>query len=276
MKKAKLLLSAMAVMALAGGSAVAFSERLKHVGYTFKSDKITSPVRLCVLSDLHSSFYGEDQKKLIEMVKMLNPDLVLMPGDMVDNRTINDAAYILCRQLSGRFPCIFVSGNHEFYNSNEIEIKRRLRESGVTVLEGQRLDVMAGNDTVSVIGIDDPDIPLDPKGRIWEQQFEDVSASMDRSKLNILLTHRPELVDFYRETNADIILAGHAHGGQVIIPKLINGLYSPHQGMFPKYAGGSYELKKGQNLVVSRGLSKYNRPRVFNRPEVVTVDILPG
>ena len=59
------------------------------------------------------------------------------------------------------------------------------------------------------------------------------------------------------------------------IPLLLNGLYAPNQGFFPRYAGGLYDLD-GTSLVVSRGLSISRLPRVFNPPEVVVIDLLPG
>ena len=154
--KTKILLSTLGAAAALGGSALAFSEKLKTVTYTLQTDKVSSPVRLCLLTDLHSSYYGKKQCKLIRTVKNLNPDLVMMSGDMVDNRIINDFAYVLCEALTRRFPCFFVSGNHEFYNSNDREIKKRLTECGVTVLEGERVDVMVNTDILSIVGIDDP------------------------------------------------------------------------------------------------------------------------
>lgn len=123
-------------------------------------------------------------------------------------------------------------------------------------------------------GLDDPYGSPDAEGRMWEEQLSDCSAFSGSSSFSILLTHRPELVEFYKETGFDLILAGHAHGGQVILPGILNGLYAPHQGWFPKYAGGRYDLG-GKTMIVSRGLSKYVKPRIFNRPELVIVNIVP-
>ena len=90
------------------------------------------------------------------------------------------------------------------------------------------------------------------------------------------LTHRPERVESYR--GFDLILAGHAHGGQWRLPGVVNGLFAPDQGWFPAYAGGEYRLADGSVMIVGRGLSKESTrvPRFFDRPEVVVVDLVPA
>lgn len=72
-----------------------------------------------------------------------------------------------------------------------------------------------------------------------------------------------------------MILSGHAHGGQWIIPGILNGFYAPNQGFFPEYAGGLYKFDK-KIFIVSRGLAKWSTsiiPRIFNPPELVIIDI---
>ncbi len=253
----------------------AVSEKLKTIKYSISSDKVDSPVRLCLLSDLHSCSYGERQRELVSAVEAGSPNLVLMTGDMVDNRYTSIAPYRLFKELSKRFMCFFVSGNHEFYNGKDKIIKERIRKCGIRVLEGESYTAEAMGQKIELFGLDDAYIPIDNKGRLWEDQFDEAKQRPCDKYFSVLMTHRPELADLYSETSFDLTVAGHAHGGQVIIPKLINGLYSPNQGVFPKYAGGIFTLKNGGKMIVSRGLSKFNRPRVFNRPEVVFIDIVP-
>ncbi len=250
------------------------SERLKTVKYKIESEKVNSSVRLCLISDLHSSRYGDRQIELIRAIEKECPDIVLMAGDMIDNRFVSKEPYRLCKELANRYMCFFVTGNHEFYNGRDEIIKSRLRRCGIRVLEGEAFDFSVRGEKAVVFGVDDIYIPIDNKKRLWEDQFE-LAKKYSSTNFSILLTHRPELAELYSETNFDLIVAGHAHGGQVIVPGLLNGLYSPNQGLFPKYAGGIFTLKDGQNMIVSRGLSKFNRPRVFNRPEIVIIDIVP-
>ena len=90
---------------------------------------------------------------------------------------------------------------------------------------------------------------------------------------SILVTHRPERVESYAASGFDLIVAGHAHGGQARLPGLINGVYAPNQGLFPNYAGGMYVLTAQTSMVVSRGLCRNVIPRIFNPPELVIIDI---
>lgn len=99
----------------------------------------------------------------------------------------------------------------------------------------------------------------------------------DNGLYTILLAHRPEWIDLYGTYDFDLVLSGHAHGGQWRLPGLINGVFAPDQGMLPKYAGGKYGVN-GTTMIVSRGLARESTsvPRIFNRPELVVVDLVPG
>ena len=112
---------------------------------------------------------------------------------------------------------------------------------------------------------------------VWREQLEAVTAAQDGAHVSVLLTHRPERVEDYTGRGFDLVLAGHAHGGQWRLPGLINGLIAPNQGLFPRYAGGRYALDGDTTMIVSRGLARESTriPRLFNRPELVVVDILP-
>ena len=256
-------------------AAVVCSEKLTVRPYVLVSDKIKSPVRLLHVSDLHSAAYGTDGGRLRALTEKLNPDAVLMTGDIVDNRISSENALRYARFVGETYPSYYVSGNHEVYTCLLPAIKKKLASYGITVLAGEKTLLTVGQTRLALHGVDDPYAFPDRQGRLWEDQLAGTAAEIDPDVYSLLLTHRPEIVDFYAETDFDLILAGHAHGGQVILPGLINGLYAPHQGLFPAYAGGRYELKEGQTMIVSRGLSRYVRPRVFNRPELVLITLLP-
>ncbi len=263
--------------ALAGSAALAaaaVSEKPIVAEYTVRSGKISTGFRLLHLSDLHSSSYGEREENLIGQIDSLCPDAVMLTGDIADNRVPNGNAYALAAYIGKKYRCFYVEGNHEVYTGRAAEIKARFRSYGFTVLEGGKSRLAVGKELITVCGIDDPYGLPDAKGRMWEEQLSDCSAFSGNDSFSILLTHRPEPVDFYKETGFDLILAGHAHGGQVILPGILNGLYAPHQGWFPKYAGGRYDLG-GKTMIVSRGLSKYVKPRIFNRPELVLIRVIP-
>ena len=98
----------------------------------------------------------------------------------------------------------------------------------------------------------------------------EIESAENREEYKILLSHRPEVFDTYVEKKMNLVLCGHAHGGQFRLP-LIGGMIAPNQGLFPKYDGGIYE-KESTTMVVSRGIGNSIIPvRFNNRPEVVMI-----
>ena len=268
---------------LAGALAASFSllligaalqETLKIVRYRILTDKIRTPARFIVIADLHSSRYGVCQMSLVAAVKKQKPDAVFFVGDMIDERVPPDEACRLFEELGSSFPCYYVSGNHEFRTGSMDAIKRKLRSCGVAVLEGDTLPLSGGE--IYLSGIDDPaGFPkADRFG--WRRQIERCRREAKPGAFRILLSHRPERVSAYAKSGADLVVCGHAHGGQVRVPFLLNGLYAPGQGLFPKYAGGLYRLTEKTSMVVSRGLCRNRIPRVFNPPELVVIDLAPA
>ena len=152
---------------------------------------------------------------------------------------------------------------------------------GVTVLLGKTVSLSIHGQTLSISGVDDP-VRFSEEGTYgvpdassWYGQLATVSANADASDdFQLLLSHRPEKITEYTDSSFDLVLSGHAHGGQIRIPYLLNGLYAPGQGIFPQYAGGQYTLGS-TDLIVSRGLCKNILPRFFNRPELVVIDLCP-
>ena len=146
--------------------------------------------------------------------------------------------------------------------------------AGAVVLEGQALPVTAAGQPLLIAGVDDPAAGEE----IWRAQMEAASAGADGAAFSVLLSHRPERAEEYAGLGFDLVLAGHAHGGQWRIPGLINGLIAPNQGLFPKYAGGMYDLGGGTAMIVSRGLARESTrvPRLYNPPELVVVDVVPA
>ena len=247
--------------------------------YIQETDKLSAPVRLAVLTDLHGSTYGAGQKELLQAIESHQPDLVLLVGDMWDDSGDSAATWDLLTGLAGAYPCYYVTGNHEWRLDDVQQLKSRIRDYGVVVLEGTVEMVEVKGQQLYIAGVDDPSAFQGMQSSTaldsWQAQLDSCSAQLDGRHYSILLTHRPERIAQYQESGFDLLLAGHAHGGQVRIPGLINGLYAPNQGFFPAYAGGQYDLGLC-TLIVSRGLCKNALPRVFNRPELLIVDIVPA
>ncbi len=248
--------------------------------YTETTDKVSSPIRIAVLADLHDSMYGDSQDVLIQAIREQKPDIILLVGDIADDEKPHDGTRQLLSAIGGNYPCYYVTGNHEYWSGEVDLIKDMIRSYSVTILEGDTEIIQVGHQKLRLCGVDDPDgfhcsTYADHKiAENWQEQFDACKAKTGDNIYSILLSHRPELAEKYRDSGFDLVLAGHAHGGQVRIPGILNGLYAPNQGFFPKYAGGRYEL--GETImIVNRGLSKSRIPRVFNPPELVIVNLEP-
>ena len=256
--------------------------RLKTVYYTVESDKLSTPIRIVLLTDLHSCRYGENQKKLVEAVQKQNPDIVLLGGDIFDDKMPYDNAELTVRQLAEQYPCYYVTGNHEYWGYDVGTILDIVKDCGVNILAGECDTITINGQMLSICGVDDPDAEVymaegEPVERQLERADEAAKAAekaVGEEIFSVLLSHRPELFETYQKYDFDLVLSGHAHGGQWRIPGLLNGLYAPHQGLFPQYAGGRYDYKSG-TMIVSRGLARESTPvpRIFNRPELVIVDV---
>ncbi len=268
MKKA--ITGVLAAAAIGSFAAVALSEKVKIVRYEVETAKISGKIRAAVVSDLHSSKFGKhSQSELIDPLLKLKPDVILLSGDIVDERKSPAPAFTLLKQINRIAPCFYVTGNHEYYDGHEEDIKNRIRELDIDVLEGDVLYFTKGDDIIQIAGMNDR---YANKERFF-REIKSVKEGLDKDFFGILISHRPDLVDHYEDIGADITVSGHAHGGQFIIPGVINGLYAPQQGVFPKYAGGRYKLC-GTDMIVSRGLMKDVKPRLFNPPELVVIDIV--
>ncbi len=235
--------------------------------YKIYSDKVTKPVRIVLLTDFHSSSYGKEQQVLIDAVNAQKPDVILLAGDIFEDVRPHKHSIELLERLGKSYPCFYVTGNHEVWSGEVNEIKETVRSLGVTVLAGDGETRDFAGQSIRICGVDDP---------AGGKQFADCARMAGDDTFTVLMSHRPDLVKLYSGNGFDLVVCGHAHGGQVRIPGLLNGLYAPNQGLFPKYAGGRYLLDDGSTeMVVSRGLCKNVLPRVFNRPEVVVIDIEP-
>ena len=274
-KRIKWLLPAAAAAGLAAFFLAGLDGDLTVRSYTVESGKVTAPVRLAVLTDLHACAYGEDQRELLDAVAAQAPDLVLLVGDIVDDEPRMPEARALetVAALAEGWPVYYVTGNHEFWSGRPEEIKAEIRAAGAVVLEGQTLPVTAAGQPLLIAGVDDPAAGEEE----WRAQLSRAAAGLDGAVFSVLLSHRPERAEEYAGLGFDLVLAGHAHGGQWRIPGLINGLIAPNQGLFPKYAGGAYDLGGGTAMIVSRGLARESTrvPRLYNPPELVMVDLLP-
>ena len=184
-----------AVVAAAIVSALGIWFELPQAGHCeIKSSKVVGePIRLAVVSDLHSCDYGKGQVALVEAIREENPDVVLFVGDIFDDRLPDGPAQALIKALVKYYPCVYVSGNHEYWSERVDGMKAWLRGVGVMVLEGECRTMVIEGTTVDFCGIDDPTYMLGE----WDWQLRRADAQSDKNHFRILMSHRPERVEAY-------------------------------------------------------------------------------
>lgn len=246
--------------------------------YIIKDEEIPSGFdgyRIAQVSDLHNAEFSKNNEKLIAMINDAEPDIIAITGDLIDSRRTDvDIAVEFVKEAVKIAPCYFVTGNHEARVGEYNTLKESMQDMGVEVLECENTLLERGNDTISLLGIDDPGIKTDYSvcGHSTTVDNDLTNLSPDNDEYTILLSHRPEEFEVYVKHNVDLVLCGHTHGGQFRLP-LIGGVFAPDQGFLPKYDAGIFS-ENDTDMIVSTGLGNSIFPfRFNNRPEVVLVEL---
>ena len=232
------------------------------------------------VSDLHNKAFGDESRRILSKLAEQEPDIILITGDMIDSRNTDvEAALDFAKQAADAAPCYYVSGNHESRVLEAFEeLKAGLADCGVTVLENEKVTIERDGSSIVLMGVQDPAFGAayilgDERGTM-EQQLKELTGGTegDESDFTVLLSHRPEMLDVYAAAGVDLVFTGHAHGGQWRLPG-VGGLVAPCQGFFPKYTDGVHAYGD-TTMYVSRGLGNSLIPvRIFNRPELVVVEL---
>ena len=246
--------------------------------YTISSSKLSQSFdgyRIAHVSDLHNTEMGKDNEKLLAMLRDAAPDMIAITGDLVDSRNTDiEVALQFVREAVKIAPCYYVTGNHEARISEYDELKEAMEAAGVTVLKDAQTEISLTGEFITLIGVNDPSYQTDylfgDAKTVMNTKLEELHTEQDR--FTILLSHRPELFDTYADHSIDLVLSGHAHGGQFRLP-FIGGLVAPNQGFFPEYDAGIY-TEGNTNMLVSRGVGNSILPfRINNRPEVILIEL---
>ena len=247
--------------------------------------QVTEPLRIVQLSDLHGRKFGKDNEKLISMVREQQPDLIFLTGDMFSrNDTDHSAVLRLISDLREISPVYYSYGNHEedWLKSHRADLKAELTQAGATVLDLEYEDLAVKGQALRIGGYSGyyrtPAMETsDPELQNRKLAFADDFENTERQKL--LLCHIPTSWTDWERINkheVGIVFCGHYHGGQVRFPLIDRGLYAPYVKWFPKYTRGVF-YGKSAVCVLSAGLGcGRNLPRIYNPPEIVTVDLIPN
>ena len=279
---AALALAVLAALLLAGNAWA--NARVWNARVEIRDEKIPAAFDgfvLCQVSDVHNEARGEGNAALLRALREAAPDLICITGDFLDSRRTDlDFALELAGQLAEIAPAVYVTGNHEARLKDLSALEAGLAARGVQVLRDDWTPLARGGEEIALLGLDDPGFAA---GEDWtlaeglDQTQARLSALLAQAgdRFSLVLSHRPELLPAYADAGADLVLSGHAHGGQVRLPG-IGGLFAPGQGILPRLTSGVH-ARGETRLVVSRGLGNSAFPlRVFNPPEIVTVTLRAG
>jgi predicted MPP superfamily phosphohydrolase len=251
---------------------------LQTTTYEIRSSRVPASFDgYCIVqvSDLHKQRFGEHQFRLTRAIRNARPDLIATTGDLTylglwNAEDIED----LARQLKDIAPVYFVSGNHDVLSDDLPSLLDQLSGYGIQVLEGESTVISRGTESIKVAGIQDPRAFRQQGGTgrtidRWKTALASLRDSLG-DRYTVLLSHRPEHFAQYASLGFDLVLSGHAHGGQIRLP-FAGALYAPEQGWLPQYASG-VQVSEGTRMIVSRGLGNSWFPiRFLNRPELVVV-----
>ena len=236
--------------------------------------------KIVQISDLHNKDFGDEPNKLIKKMQALTPDIIVITGDLIDSRHTNiNTAIKFVEAAQELAPVYFVSGNHESNSGKYEELCEKLVSAGAVILDNKSVMITHNDGSIRLTGLIDPAFLYDRGGYTEEQALsvmQNILQTMIKNDIDvfdILLSHRPELIDLYADAGADLVFTGHAHGGQFRLPFIDGGLIAPNQGLFPKYTSGIYR-NKDTAMIVSRGVGNSIIPiRIFNRPEIIVVTL---
>lgn len=269
-------LTALIILALIAAAAAFLikdsREDLEISRYEVASQKLPESFdgfKIVQLSDLHGAEFGEDGMGLVEKVKELEPDIIALTGDFVTDEGDLAAVEKLAARLVKLCPVYFVSGNHEFGSGLAVKVRNILERAGVKYLSNEYLTINRGEDEILLGGVEDP---LAYADMLSPDELAQKMNDAAPDAFKILLGHRNYWMTEYPELPVDLIFCGHAHGGLIRIPG-VGGLIGTDRRLFPDFDAGEYNNGR-YTLIVSRGLgNSVPIPRVFNRPEIVCVEL---
>lgn len=269
-------LTALIILALIAAAAAFLikdsREDLEISRYEVASQKLPESFdgfKIVQLSDLHGAEFGEDGMELVDKVGSLEPDMIALTGDFVTDEGDLAAVEKLAARLVKLCPVYFISGNHEFGSGLAVKVRNILERAGVKYLSNEYLTISRGEDEILLGGVEDP---LAYADMLSPDELAQKMNDAAPDAFKILLGHRNYWMTEYPELPVDLIFCGHAHGGLIRIPG-VGGLIGTDRRLFPDFDAGQFNNGR-YTLIVSRGLgNSVPIPRIFNRPEIVCVEL---
>lgn len=266
------------------------NKHLETTHYTYEAEQLGVDLdgyRIVQISDLHNAKFGKNNQKLVDRIRECAPDMIVLTGDLVDsNHTNVDRAVQFVNEIVKICPVYYVTGNHEYWlDTSEYEnLMDGVASAGVIILDNQVVEISRGDAKFRLVGLDDRSLADGTLEALLSdesirnnqaEQKEEIADNEDsgEKELTVVLAHEPQYLARYAGTGVDLVLSGHAHGGQFRLP-FVGGIVAPDQGFLPEYTAGEYYMN-GTEMIVSRGLGNSVIPvRLFNYPEIVCVDLV--
>lgn len=258
--------------------------RFVTVKEEFELPGLSKECRFVMISDLHNKVYGKQNDKVINAVKKINPDFIILAGDLVTSKVNEDMTQgiKLARTLSKKYKIYYGLGNHESkikYRRDKFgdkfkRLKGALDNKNVIILENESATIPEYN--IKVTGLD-LDLNYFAHFRVRKMDPDYMTKTLhepDQSKCNILIAHNPDYFEEYAKWGADLVLSGHVHGGIMRLP-FLGGVIAPSYKLFPKYDGGVFRIG-ASTMLLGRGMGSHTIPfRFFNPAELYEVTLKP-
>ena len=255
------------------------NKHLETTHYTYAAEQLGADLegyRIVQISDLHNAKFGKNNQKLVDRIRECEPDMIVLTGDLVDsNHTNVDRAVQFVDEIVKICPVYYVTGNHEYWleKSEYDELMDGLIGAGVVILDDQVVEISMGDAKFRLVGLDDKSLADGTLGTLLNNAQNVAHEDSEKKELTVVLAHEPQYLARYASSGVDLVLSGHAHGGQFRLP-FGGGIVAPDQGFFPEYTAGEYYMD-GTEMIVSRGLGNSVIPvRLFNYPEIVCVELV--
>ncbi len=263
------------------------NQNLEITHYDIRSNRIPKAfhgARMVILADLHNNKYGKNNKTLLDKINEINPDYILVAGDMIVSSETDhfEVPYSLLSALAGKYPIYYGLGNHEQRllpadspgHKSYGEYQDNLQKLGVQFLDNRQTVIRKDGEAIALTGLS---IGMDYYKKFRQPEFtqaymQKLVGIPENKCYNILIAHNPVYFSFYKEWGADLVLSGHLHGGIIRLPGL-GGFISPQYKFMPHYDAGMFQEDE-KIMLVSRGLGLHTiKLRIHNRPELMVVTL---